>query len=121
MNPTQSKIPANTPKHTPTPYEAAWHGPSNGRGANQYAVQSAGNKQPVAWCDTLEQARHLAAKLTTNQARIKELEAALRAIVARVDGEWDNPALVAVGGLSTDTATDCEQIARAVLSKEGGK
>lgn len=38
--------------------------------------------------------------------RCMELESALLAIVARIQGEWDNPHLVGWGGLSTDHDED---------------
>ena len=37
---------------------------------------------------------------------------ALEAIRARIAGEWDNPALVAFGPLSTDTLADVDAIAK---------
>jgi len=40
------------------------------------------------------------------------LALAIQAIIARIDGEWDNAALVAFGPLSTDTTEDCKRIAR---------
>ena len=41
------------------------------------------------------------------------LLAALEAITARIDGEWDNPSLMLFGALSTDTLHDVALIARA--------
>lgn len=40
------------------------------------------------------------------------LKLAIQAIIARIDGEWDNAALVAFGPLSTDALNDCERIAK---------
>src|SRR5690349_9189461 len=48
--------------------------------------------------------------------REKALEAALRAIRARVVGEYDQPELVAFGPLSTDSAHDCSAIASLALA-----
>jgi hypothetical protein len=50
------------------------------------------------------------------------LMAALEAIVARIDGDWDKPELMAVGALSIDTEADCSLIARRALfqAKSGG-
>lgn len=47
--------------------------------------------------------------------------AALEAIIARIDGEYDNPALVAFGPLSIDTETDCKDIAVAAIAKARGE
>lgn len=41
---------------------------------------------------------------------------ALQAIAARIHGDWDNPALCAIGPLTTDLATDCLSIAAKGLS-----
>jgi len=54
-------------------------------------------------------------------AAIPDLLTALRAIVARVDGVWVDPSLVAFGPLSTNTASDCAAIARTALAKAGVK
>jgi len=43
-------------------------------------------------------------------------EEALEAIVARYNGEWDNPSLMKFGPLSTDTADDMFHIAKDALS-----
>ena len=42
-------------------------------------------------------------------------EAALKAIVARIDGVWDNPELVEIGPISTDTISDVHRIAKNAL------
>ena len=43
------------------------------------------------------------------------LRGALQAIAARIQGEYDNPALVKQGSLSTDIRTDCLNYAQAAL------
>jgi len=50
------------------------------------------------------------------------LVAALEAIRARISGEWDHPALVAIGALETDQGTDVMRIVRAALeiARNGG-
>lgn len=70
---------------------------------------------------TPEQASERAAFIVRATARHAELVEALEAIKARVNGEWDTPALMAFGPLS-DTAADCAEIARQALSRaqEGG-
>lgn len=45
---------------------------------------------------------------------------ALRAIRARIDGEYDNPFLVAVGTLSVSTAEDVMYIATRALNRIDG-
>jgi hypothetical protein len=50
------------------------------------------------------------------------LVAALEAIQARVNGEFDHPALVPFGPLQADASSDCYAIAQAALSaQEDGK
>ena len=49
-----------------------------------------------------------------------ELLAALQAIEARVSGVFDSPKLLAFGPLSTSTADDCLNIARAAIAKATG-
>ena len=49
----------------------------------------------------------------------KRLRAALRAVQARIDGEWDHPALVALGPLSTDTDLDVRYIIQSALAACG--
>ena len=46
-----------------------------------------------------------------------DLVQALTAIKARIDGEWDNPALMAIGPLDTNIDNDVLRIAEAALSK----
>ena len=46
-----------------------------------------------------------------------ELLSALNAIVARIQGEWDQPDLIAYGPLHTSSEHDCERIARAAIAK----
>jgi hypothetical protein len=45
---------------------------------------------------------------------------ALKAIVARIMGEWDYPALVKFGPLSVSTETDCATIAAEALQVANG-
>ena len=44
--------------------------------------------------------------------------AALRAIVARITGEWDHPDLMAVGPLTADSNQDILRIARGALGDD---
>ena len=63
-----------------------------------------------------------AAELRANAkafAALPDLIAALQAIQARIKGEWDNPALVAFGELSTYTDHDVLRIAGEALAKAG--
>lgn len=53
-------------------------------------------------------------------AAAPELLDALKAILARLNGEWDNPALTKIGPLSTEGA-DIEFIARAAIVKAKGE
>lgn len=48
--------------------------------------------------------------------RERALEAALRAINARIAGEFDQPDLMAFGPLSPSSENDCADIARAALA-----
>jgi hypothetical protein len=48
-----------------------------------------------------------------------ELVTALTAIVARINGEWDNPALVGFGPLDVNSDNDILAIANAALAKAG--
>lgn len=50
-----------------------------------------------------------------------ELLLALRVIEARIQGEFDNPGLLAFGPLSPDTEADCLRIARVAIAKAGEK
>ena len=52
-------------------------------------------------------------------AAAPDLLAALRAIEARAEGEWDHPALVAFGPLTPDTSADILALARAALRQAG--
>ncbi len=54
-------------------------------------------------------------------AAAPDLLAALEAIAARVDGVFDDPALMAFGPLSIDTEADCLAIARAAIAKARGE
>lgn len=54
-------------------------------------------------------------------AAAPDLLAALEAIAARVDGVFDDPALMAFGPLSIDTGADCSAIARAAIAKAKGE
>lgn len=68
-------------QHTPTPkFIAAWHGPSDGRGANQYCVADSGNHQPLAWFDTLDAAQRFAAKLNAYDANQRTIQALMEAM-----------------------------------------
>ena len=53
------------------------------------------------------------------QGTIATLQSALRAIVARVDGVWDDPDLMAIGELFPDDGDDVVRIAKAVLIVTG--
>lgn len=44
---------------------------------------------------------------------------ALRAIIARIDGEWDNPALLQFGPMTHCTNTDIIYIANKGLEADG--
>ena len=50
-----------------------------------------------------------------------EMWGALEAIKARINGEWDHPALVAIGALHTNPETDCLRIAEAAIAKAKGE
>ena len=55
-------------------------------------------------------------------AAATDLLAALRAIVARINGVWDDPDLLAFGELLPDTEADIEAIASQAIAKaRGGK
>ena len=45
----------------------------------------------------------------------------LRAIVARINGEWDNPDLVAMGPLSVDSSDDIRDWSEAAIAKAEGR
>lgn len=62
--------------------------------------------------------RHAIAELEAQRA---ELLAALKAIKARIDGDYDNPALVAFGPLHTDISLDCALLADAAIAKAEGR
>ena len=51
------------------------------------------------------------------RATFDSAETALQAIIARVDGRFDDPALLAFGPLSTDAAQDCKAIAASALAE----
>lgn len=59
-------------------------------------------------------------KHTTLAAENERLRAALRAISARINGEWGQADLMAVGELGT-VPFDCERIARTALYAKGNK
>ena len=46
------------------------------------------------------------------------MEEALYAILARINGEWDNPHLVSFGPMLTDTLMDVKRLAQAGLDLE---
>lgn len=54
-------------------------------------------------------------------AQAPAMFAALQAIVARIHGEFDHPALLKYGALSVNTTSDCDSIARSALSAASGK
>lgn len=68
----------------------------------------------VATCepDDMADAARIVHCVNNNDA----LLAALEAIEARISGEWDNPALVSFGELSTNTDDDVLRIARAAIA-----
>lgn len=49
-----------------------------------------------------------------------DLLGALIAIRARIQGEWDNPYLMAFGPLSADVRTDCNEIATKAIAQAAG-
>lgn len=53
-------------------------------------------------------------------AAAPELLSALEAIAARIVGDWDNPALVAFGPLTSNTSDDTLTIARAAIARAKG-
>lgn len=119
MNTTNTQTPAATVGRTPGPWQAE----------NGYIRDSKGRFLCVASdADGAATAEQNCAFIVTAcnaydglVAENKRLREALEAVEARVNGEWDHPALVAHGQLQTDGAIDCLAIARAVLaaSKEG--
>ncbi len=50
----------------------------------------------------------------------EETTSALRAIEARINGEWDNPSLIAIGELHTSAEMDILRIVEETLSKIEG-
>jgi hypothetical protein len=62
------------------------------------------------------------AEVIASMSRQLELDRAmlletLRAIAARIDGEWDHPALVAMGPLNTNTISDVALFAETAIDK----
>lgn len=51
----------------------------------------------------------------------KDLLEALKAIIARIDGEWDNPLLKKWGALSAITTQDILRIAQESIAKVEGR
>ena len=60
------------------------------------------------------------AKVAHLIAAAPDLLAALRAIVARINGVWDDPDLLAFGELLPDTEADIEAIASQAIAKARG-
>jgi hypothetical protein len=97
----------------------------DGSGATAHELETDGHTVAHIYPDTGENyaglvlsALSASARLTAENARLRS---ALSAIVARVNGEWDHPALVAYGPLQTDSAADCYAIAEAALSAKEGQ
>ena len=63
------------------------------------------------WADALRRECHRL------QARNTELATALTAIVARIDGDFDNPALWGHGPLFTDSLVDIKEIVNKALQE----
>lgn len=53
--------------------------------------------------------------------RVRDLETTLRAVRARLDGEFDHPALLAYGPLHVDPLVDVRRIILADLPPERGR
>jgi hypothetical protein len=76
------------------------------------------------WCRmseyfTLASEKARADELARRWNAHEELVEALEAMIARVEGEWDHPALVKYGPLRTMPEVDMAIIARAALEKLG--
>jgi len=57
------------------------------------------------------------ARLIAKAPLLDEAREFCQAVIARIQGEWDNPALRKWGPLSTDVETDIKDFARALLAK----
>lgn len=106
-------------------YEGHTKGPwsRNVPPASHYVTVWAGRNNHVGRIDTLgkspeecEANLNLIADAPLLLAQRDRLAEALQAICARYRGEWDHPALVAVGALRVGTTEDMEEIARAALA-----
>lgn len=73
-------------------------------------------------CATVEDSRHVygvtwkPVRAVNLIAGYEAVEKAMRAVQARINGEWDQPDLVAFGPLLPDTTSDCLRIADAALA-----
>lgn len=56
-------------------------------------------------------------ELKTLKENYRAMETALEAINARINGEWDNPALESFGELDTNTEVDIKRITTETLQK----
>jgi hypothetical protein len=56
-------------------------------------------------------------ELKTLKDNYQAMETALKAINARISGEWDNPALASLGELDTNTEVDIKRITKETLQK----
>ncbi len=54
-------------------------------------------------------------------AAAPDMLAALKAIIARINGEWDNPELQAIGPLMANESIDIEFLARQAIAKAKGE
>ena len=106
-------------QHTPTPWQAEPEEASEGRGivicsAAGDAIVATITPEDDHQADAVDWANAgLIVQAVNSHA---DLVAALKAIVARINGVWDDPDLVALGPLSTESA-DIEQIAKLAIAK----
>lgn len=111
-------------KWTPGPW--MYRQDEGGRPAmhSDWQVYAAGSTHDrIAPVARLELRGHQAAHNARLIAAAPEMAEALAAIVARINGEWDNPALLKWGALHPNAERDIEANARAILARlhgEGG-
>ena len=55
--------------------------------------------------------------MTNYEQETAMLRSALNAILARINGDWDNPDLMKWGALDTGTVNDIRRIARETLTR----
>jgi hypothetical protein len=89
--------------------------PTELEGAEGLNIQSSvDNEDKVSfneWMNNIRRLRNAAFEKPTKE----ELVGALKAIIARINGEWDNPELMIFGALHVDTEVDILRIAESAI------